>query len=38
MLFDYFSLKAILQDIAKNNPTEKHIDAEIQATLKQTPV
>ena len=30
----YFSLEAILQGVAKNNPTEKQIDVEIQATLK----
>ena len=30
----YFSLEAVLQGMFKNNPTEKQIDAEIQATLK----
>ena len=34
MLCYYFSLEAVLQGMAKNNPTEKQIDAEIQATLK----
>ena len=34
MLYYYFSLEAILQDMAKNNPTEKQIDAKIQAILK----
>ena len=34
MLCYYFSLEAVLQCVAKNNPTEKHIDAEIQVTLK----
>ena len=33
MLCYYFSLEAVLQGVAKNNPTEKQIDAEIQATL-----
>ena len=31
MLCYYFSLVAVLQGMAKNNPTEKQIDAEIQA-------
>ena len=34
----YFSLEAVLQGMAKNNPTEKQTDAEIQATLKHAPV
>ena len=34
MLGYYFSLKAFLQDAAKNNPTKREHDAEIQATLK----
>ena len=34
MLCYYFSLEAVLQGMAKNNPTEKQIDAEIQATFK----
>ena len=34
MLWYYFSLEAVLQGMAKNNPTEKQIDAEIQATFK----
>ena len=34
MLCYYFSLEAILQDVAKNNPTKKELDVEIQATLK----
>ena len=36
MLCYYFSLEAVLQGMAKNNPTEKQISAEIQATLKHT--
>ena len=34
MLCYYFSLKAVLQGMAKINPTEKQIDVETQATLK----
>ena len=34
MLCYYFSLEAILQDVAKNNPTKKELDVEIQATMK----
>ena len=34
MLCYYFSLEAALQDVAKNSPTKKELDAEIQATLK----
>ena len=34
----YFSLEAVLQGMAKNNPTKKELDAEIQATLKHMPV
>ena len=37
MLCYYFSLEAVLQGMAKNNPTEKQIDAEIQVTLKHGP-
>ena len=37
MLCEYFSLKAVLQGMAKNNPTEKQIDAEFQATSKHVP-
>ena len=37
MLCYYFSLEAVSQDVAKNNPTEKELDAEIQATLKHMP-
>ena len=37
MLCYYFSLEAALQDVAKNNPTEKELDAKIQATLKHMP-
>ena len=33
----YFSLEAVLQGVTKNNPIEKQIDAEIQATLKHAP-
>ena len=32
MLCYYFSLEAVLQGVAKNNPTDKQIDGEIQAT------
>ena len=37
MLCYNFSLEAFLQGMAKNNPTEKQIDAEMQATLKHGP-
>ena len=37
MLCYYFSLEAVLQGVAKNKPTEKQIDAEIQVTLKHAP-
>ena len=37
MLYYYFSLEAVLQGVPKNNPTEKQIDVEIQATLKHGP-
>ena len=37
MLCYYFSLEAVLQDMAKNNPIKKELDAEIQATLKHMP-
>ena len=37
MLCYYFSLEAVLQGVAKNNPTKKELDAEIQATLKHMP-
>ena len=30
----YFSLEVVLQGLAKNSPTKKQMDAEIQATLK----
>ena len=33
----YFSSDTVLQSMAKNNPGEKQIDAEIQATLKPAP-
>ena len=33
----YFSLEAVLQDVAENNPTKKELDAEIQVTLKHMP-
>ena len=32
-----FFLEAVLQDMAKNNPTKKELDAEIQVTLKHMP-
>ena len=38
MLRYYFSLEAVLQGMAKNNPTKKQINAEIQARLKHAPV
>ena len=37
MLCYYFSLEAVLQDVAKNNPTKKELDAEIQVTAKHIP-
>ena len=37
MLCYYFCFEAVLQRVAKNNPTEKQIDAEIQATLNHVP-
>ena len=37
MLCYYFSLEAVLQGMAKINPTKKQIDAEMQATLKDGP-
>ena len=37
MLCYYFSLEAVLQGVAKNNPTKKELDAEILATLKHMP-
>ena len=37
MLCYYFSLEAVLQGMVKNNPTEKQIDAAMQATLKHGP-
>ena len=33
----YFSLEAVLQGVAKNNPTKKELDAEIQVTLRHIP-
>ena len=33
----HFSLEAVLQDMAKNNPAKKELDAEIQPTLKHMP-
>ena len=38
MLCYHFSLEAVLQVVAKNNPTKKEIDSEIRATLKHAPV
>ena len=40
--FKYYALllfffRTALQDMAKNNPTEKQMNAEIQATLKHAP-
>ena len=37
MLCYYFSSEAVLQDVAKNNPTKKELNAEIQAILKHMP-
>ena len=37
MLCYYFSLEAVLQGMAKNDPTKKQIDSEIQATLNHAP-
>ena len=37
MLCYYYSLDTVSQDMAKNNPTEKQMNAEIQATLKHAP-
>ena len=37
MLCYYFALEAVLQDVAKNSPTKKELDAEIQAILKHMP-
>ena len=37
MLCYYFSLEAVLQDMAKNSLTKTEIDAEIQVTLKHIP-
>ena len=34
MLSYYFSLEAVLQGVAQNDPTRKDLDAEVQATLK----
>ena len=35
MLCYYFYVEAVLQGVAKNNRTEKQVDAEIQVTLKR---
>ena len=37
MLCFHFSLVAVLQGMAKGNPTTKQIDTKIQATLKHAP-
>ena len=37
MLCYYFSLEEVLQYVAKNDPTKKELDAEIQAILKHMP-
>ena len=37
MLCYYCSLEAVLQGMVKNNPTEKQIDAKMQAALKHGP-
>ena len=33
----YFSLVAVLQGVARNNPTKKEFDAEIEAPFKHIP-
>ena len=33
----YFSLEAVLQGVARNNPITKELDVEIQATLMHMP-
>ena len=37
MLCYYFSVEAVFKGMYKNNPTEKQIDAAIQATLRHAP-
>ena len=37
MLCYYFFLEAVLQDVAKNNPIEKQIDAEIPNNIEACP-
>ena len=37
MLCYYCSLEAVLQGMVKNNPTEKQIDAKMQAALRHGP-
>ena len=37
MLCYHFSLEVGLEDVAKNNPTKKELDVEIQATLRHMP-
>ena len=37
MLCYYFSLEAVLQGMAKNNPIGKQTDAEMRATLNHGP-
>ena len=37
LLCYYFSSEAFLQGVAKNNPTKKELNAEIQAILKHMP-
>ena len=37
IILSHFSLEAVIKGMAKDNPTKKQIDAEIQATLKHAP-
>ena len=37
MLYYHFSLEAVLQAMAKSNPTERQIDTKIQARWKHVP-
>ena len=37
MLCYYFSSEAVLQGVAKKDPTKKQINVEIQATMKNAP-
>ena len=37
IILSYFSLEVVIKGVAKDNSTEKQINAEIQATLKHAP-